>query len=158
MVGLKSKKKFLDVKTAETLYDSIITFFYLTHKWSRVSGPNKFTQVWLIYVPFWNDELLCTLNERNQNADKPQRDIPYSDAYDLICIWESVLETNYFEFNRKYCKQIIDCSMGAITSPEISDTKMYQFTNHFMSKLKFANQDLYHRRFRDDGFLAFNGT
>lgn len=123
-----------------------------------MSGPNKFTQVWLIYVPFWNDELLCTLNERNQNADKPQRDIPYSDAYDLICIWESVLETNYFEFNRKYCKQIIDCSMGAITSPEISDTKMYQFTNHFMSKLKFANQDLYHRRFRDDGFLAFNGT
>lgn len=27
------------------------------------------------------------------------RDIFYLDVYDLICIWESVLEINYFEFN-----------------------------------------------------------
>lgn len=48
--------------------------------------------------------------------------------------------------------------MGAIPSPEISDTKMHQITNHFMSKFKFANQDLYYGRLRDDGFVAFNGT
>lgn len=106
MAGLKSKKKFLDVKTAETLYASIITFFYLTHKWSRVSGPNKFTQVWLIYVPFWNDELLCTLNERNQNADKPQRHPLFrrlrSNLHmgecprnQLLWIQSKILQTNY---------------------------------------------------------------
>lgn len=34
--------------------------------------------------------------------------------------------------------------MGVIPPPEISETKIYQITNHLMSKFKFANQDLYH--------------
>lgn len=92
---------------------------------------------------------------------KPQSDIPYPypDAEDLIFLLKCVLDSNYL---RKYYKQIIGCSMGVIPSPEVSDTRMYQITNHIMSKfkflIKFANQVLYHGRFRDDGFIAFNGT
>ncbi|XP_062592673.1 uncharacterized protein LOC134254146 [Saccostrea cucullata] len=104
------------------------------------------------------DELLSAVNEAYQSANKPQRDIPYPDAEDLIFLLKCVLENNYFEFNGKYYKQFIGCSMGAIPSPEISDTRMYQITNHIMSKFKFANQVLYHGRYRDDGFIAFNGT
>lgn len=52
MAGLKREKKLLDVKTTETLYASIITFFYLTYKWCRVSDSSEVTQVWLIDVIF----------------------------------------------------------------------------------------------------------
>lgn len=48
--------------------------------------------------------------------------------------------------------------MGSIPSPEISDTKIYQITNHFMSKFEFAYQDLYHGRLRDGSFVPINGT
>lgn len=103
-------------------------------------------------------ELLSAVNETYKNANKPQIDIPYPETEDLIFLLKCVLENNYFEFNGKYFKQIIGCSMGAIPSPEISDTRMYQITNYIMSKFKFANRVLYHGRFRDDGFIAFNGT
>ena len=104
------------------------------------------------------DELINAVYETYKCATKPQTDIPYPDAEDLIFLLKCVLENNYFEFNGNYYKQIIGCSMGAIPSPEVSDIRMYQITNHIMSKFKYANKVLYHGRFRDDGFLAFNGT
>lgn len=98
--------------------------------------------------------LINAVYETYKCATNTQSEIPNPDAEDLVFLLKCVLENNYFE---KYYKQIIGCSMGAIPSPEVSDTRMYQITNHIVSKFKISNQVLYHGRFRYDGFIAFNG-
>lgn len=103
-------------------------------------------------------ELLRTVSEAYKSANKPQIDILYAETEYLIFLLKCVLENKYFEINEQYYKQIIRCSMGAIPSPEVSDTRMYAIMNYIMSKSKFANQVLYHQRFRDDCLIAFNET
>lgn len=49
------------------------------------------------------DELINTIYETYKCPTKPQSDIPYPDAEDLISLLKCVLENNYFEFNGKYC-------------------------------------------------------
>lgn len=95
-------------------------------------------------------ELLRTVSEAYKSANKPQIDILYPDTEYHTFLLKCVLENKYFEINEKNYKQIIGCSMGAIPSPEVSDTRMYEIMNYIMSKSKFANQVLYHQRFRDD--------
>lgn len=48
--------------------------------------------------------------------------------------------------------------MGAVPSPELSDNRVYQITQLFVSKLKHAKNILFNGRFRDDGFNVFDGT
>lgn len=48
--------------------------------------------------------------------------------------------------------------MGAIPSPEICDIRMYQITQHIVTQFRHANKILFHGRYRDDGFIIFNGT
>lgn len=55
------------------------------------------------------------------NADKSNLVIPHPDVGDLIFLFRCVLENDYFEFDGKYCNQIIRCNMDAIPSPEIMD-------------------------------------
>ena len=69
-----------------------------------------------------------------------------------------ILENNYFEFNGKYYKQIIGCAMGSTVSPEVSDIRMFQITQSIMAQFQYANKVLFHGRFRDDGFIIFNGS
>lgn len=48
--------------------------------------------------------------------------------------------------------------MGAVPSTELSDNRVYQITQLFVSKLKHAKNILFHGRFRDDGFNVFDGN
>ncbi|XP_061192282.1 uncharacterized protein LOC133200513 [Saccostrea echinata] len=54
-----------------------------------------------MYTNMEFDELLSAVNEAYQSANKPQREIPYPNAEDLIFLLKCVLENNYFEFNGK---------------------------------------------------------
>lgn len=66
--------------------------------------------------------------------------IPHPDVKDLLFLLKCVLDNNYFEFDGKYYKQIIGCSMGAVPSPELSDIRMYQITQLIVSKFKHAKK------------------
>lgn len=48
------------------------------------------------------DALINAVYETYKCATKPQSDIPYPDAEDLIFLLKCVLENNYIEFNGKY--------------------------------------------------------
>lgn len=111
-----------------------------------------------MYTNMEFNELLSSVNEAYTQANKTQLDIPYPNPEDLIFLLKCVLENNYFEFDGKYYKQIIGASMGAVPSPEICDIRMYQITQHIMAKFRHASKIVFHGRYRDDGFIIFNGT
>ncbi|XP_062579196.1 uncharacterized protein LOC134241129 [Saccostrea cucullata] len=111
-----------------------------------------------MYTNMEFEEQLNAVRNAYNNADKSNSDIPYPDVDDLIFLLRCVLENNYFEFNGKFYKQIIGCSMGAVPSPEISDMRMYEITQIIEYKFHQVNKILFHGRFRDDGFIIFNGT
>ena len=103
-------------------------------------------------------ELLLAVKDAYINSDKPEINMPYPDTSDLVDLIKIVLENNYFEFNGKCYKQIIGCAMGSTVSPEVSDIRMYQITQQIMTQFKHANKVIFHGRYRDDGFLIFNGS
>lgn len=104
------------------------------------------------------NELLSSVHEAYTQANKIKSDIPYPTPKELTLLLKCVLENNYFEFDGKFYKQIIGASMGAIPSPEICDIIMYQITQHIVTQFRHANKILFHGRYRDDGFIIFNGT
>lgn len=87
-----------------------------------------------MYTNMEFEELLNAVELAYTKADKSNLDIPHPDVGDLIFLLRCVLENNYFEFDGKYYKQIIGCSMGAIPSPEISDMRMYEITQYIESQ------------------------
>ena len=103
-------------------------------------------------------ELLSAVEEAYKTSIKPDKDLPYPDVSDLVFLIKTILENNYFEFNGKYYKQIIGCAMGCTVSPELSDIRMYQITQFIMTEFQHATKVLFHGRYRDDGFLIFNGS
>lgn len=111
-----------------------------------------------MYTNMEFDELLSAVHDAYNNANKNEYCIPHPDVKDLLFLLKCVLDNNYFEFDGKYYKQIIGCSMGAVPSPELSDIRMYQITQLIVSKFKHAKKILFHGRFRDDGFIVFDGT
>ncbi|KAK3109108.1 hypothetical protein FSP39_023246 [Pinctada imbricata] len=111
-----------------------------------------------MYTNMEFDELITAVKEAYQNADKPVADIPYPKVSDFVFLIKTILENNYFEFNGKYYKQTIGCAMGSTVSPEVSDIRMYQITHMIMNQFEHANKVLFHGRYRDDGFMIFNGT
>lgn len=48
--------------------------------------------------------------------------------------------------------------MGAIPSPEISDMRMYEITRYIESQFQHINKILFQGRFKDDGFIIFDGS
>lgn len=79
------------------------------------------------------------------NADKSNLVIPHPDVGDLIFLFRCVLENDYFEFDGKYCNQIIRCNMDAIPSPEIMD--IWECTNLLDTKnLNFSIQNTISRK------------
>ena len=111
-----------------------------------------------MYTNMEFEELLNAVKHAYTNANKSNLDIQHPDVGDLIFLLRCVLENNYFEFDGKYYKQIIGCSMGAIPSPEISDMRMYEITRYIESQFQYSNKILFHGRFRDDGFIIFDGS
>lgn len=104
------------------------------------------------------DELLSAVEEAYKNNQRDVSDLPYPDVSDLLFLVKCILENNYFEFNGKYYKQIIGCAMGSTVSPEVSDIRMFQITQSIMAQFQYAYKVLFHGRFRDDGFIIFNGS
>lgn len=111
-----------------------------------------------MYTNMEFNELLSSVHEAYTQANKIKSDIPYPTPKELTLLLKCVLENNYFEFDGKFYKQIIGASMGAIPSPEICDIRMYQITQHIVTQFRHANKILFHGRYRDDGFIIFNGT
>ena len=69
-----------------------------------------------------------------------------------------ILENNIFEFNGKIYKQTIGTAIGAVPSPEICDILMFEILNNIFSRFQHRNKIYYHGRYRDDGFILFDGT
>ena len=63
-----------------------------------------------------------------------------------------------FSHNGQYFRQTIGAAMGAVPSPEICDIRMYELTKSIISQYKHNQKILFHGRYRDDGFLIFNGN
>ena len=105
------------------------------------------------------DDLLGAV-ERAYNATNIQGriNIPCPDAEDLIFLLRCILDNNYFEFNNKVYKQTIGASMGQISSPHTCDIRMFEITNFITNHYKYNNKILYHGRYRDDGFILFDGN
>ena len=111
-----------------------------------------------MYTNIEFDEILSAVRVAYENAHNSPSEIPYPETSDLVFLINTILENNYFEFNGKYYKQIIGVSMGSSASPELSDIRMYQITNYIMSQFRNADKVLFHGRYRDDGFIIFDGT
>ena len=111
-----------------------------------------------MYTNMEFDELLSAAEDAYINADKSVNDIPYPEVSDLVFLIKTILENNYFEFTGKYYKQTLGCSMGSPLSPELADMRMYKITDYIMAHFERANQVIFHGRYRDDGFIIFDGT
>ena len=84
--------------------------------------------------------------------------IPIPDETDLLFLLKCLLENNVFEFNGHYYRQIIGAAMGAVPSPEICDIRMHEITKQILCLYEHKQNILFHGRFRDDGFIIFNGN
>lgn len=92
-----------------------------------------------------NDHILGALPPiRVESSVTDRKPVGSDDAHpyvgDLIFLLGCVLENNYFEFDGKYYKQIIGCSMVAIPSPEISDMRMYGITRYIEFQFQYSNK------------------
>lgn len=110
-----------------------------------------------MYTNMEFDELLHSV-EKAYLADNSSLELPRPYSSDLIFFLRCILENNFFEFNGKYYKQIIGAAMGARPSPEITDIRMKDITDDVISKFQHADKLIYHGRYRDDGFILFNGS
>ena len=110
-----------------------------------------------MYTNMEFDELLHSV-EKAYLADNSNLELPRPCSSDLIFFLRCILENIFFEFNGRYYKQIIGAAMGARPSPEITDIRMKDITDEAISKFKHADKIIYHGRFRDDGFILFNGS
>ena len=52
---------------------------------------------------------------------------------------------------------MIGCSMGSCSSPSVIDVRMYEITCEIMNNFPYRHKVLFHTRYRDDGFIIFNG-
>ena len=111
-----------------------------------------------MYTNMEFSELLTAVEEAYRNNEKEMCNLPYPDTNDLVFLIKTVLQNNFFEFNGKYYKQIIGCAMGSTVSPEVSDIRMYQITQHIMHNFQHVDKVIFHGRYRDDGFIIFNGS
>ena len=104
-------------------------------------------------------ELIIAVQAALINATEQKHyEIPVPEHRDLLFLLKCVLENNVFEFNGQYFRQIIGAAMGAVPSPEICDIRMYELTKSIISQYKHNQKILFHGRYRDDGFLIFNGN
>ena len=90
----------------------------------------------------------------NSNIEYNIRRPPTKYLIDILCV---VLEHNAFEFNNEYFRQIVGVPMGATASPEICDIAIFKHINHLLEQFYHKHKILLHKRFRDDGYILFDG-
>ncbi len=106
-------------------------------------------------LPF--KDILTSLEEALNTNSNMVYDIPRPQTRELIEITRLILENNVFEFNNKFFKQTVGAPQGAVPSPEICDIAIYAHINKILSKFPHKDKILLHKRFRDDGFILYNG-
>lgn len=70
----------------------------------------------------------------------------------MLDLFKSILENNYYEFNSKY---------GSVQCPEKCDIIRDEITNKVMSQFKKPSEKskvVFHGRYRDDEFIIYNGS
>ena len=112
-----------------------------------------------MYTNMTFDELLNAVGRSyNQNILQTLVELKCPTKENILELLRLVLENNYFEFNGKHYRQRIGAAMGAVPSPEICDIRMYEITNAMLSKFEFREKIVFHGRYRDDGFIIYNGS
>ena len=112
-----------------------------------------------MYTNMTFDELLDAVGRSyNPNLLQTQVELKCPTKENILYLLRLVLENNYFEFNGKHYRQRIGAAMGAVPSPEMCDIRMYEITNAMLSKFEFREKIEFHGRYRDDGFIIYNGN
>ena len=111
-----------------------------------------------MYTNMTIPELLDAVERACTEAYDIQYTIPFIGREKMIRILKLQLENNEFECAGKYYKQKIGCSMGAVPSPQLSDLRAYEIIENILSKFPYRSHILAHFRFRDDGFILFDGN
>ena len=104
------------------------------------------------------NEILSAVKIAYNDFDKAHFKIKCPPTDDLIYLLKSILENNVFEFNGELFQQIIGAAIGAIPSPEVCDILMYQIMKEILSNFKGRKNIFFYGRYRDDGFMIFNGN
>ena len=68
------------------------------------------------------------------------------------------MENNIFEFNEQLFQQIIGATIVAIPPCEACDILMYQIMKEILWKFKGRKNIFFYGRYRDDGFMIYNGN
>jgi hypothetical protein len=110
-----------------------------------------------LYTNMQFKELLTAVSKAYSEFNKGEFKIPSPPTEDLLWLLQTILENNVFEFNSKKYKQIIGCAMGSKCSPEVCDIRMYEVTSEILNKFPFQQNIVYHGRYRDDGFIIYQG-
>ena len=103
------------------------------------------------------DILSALKMELDKNNDM-QYSIKRPSSCSLVKIAEILLTSNEFHFDGQAYRQIIGAPQGAVPSPEICDIAIYYHINEILDRFDSSNLHSFHVRFRDDGFLIFNGS
>lgn len=111
-----------------------------------------------LYTNFRFNELLLALRMVLNENDDIQYEIVRPSTTSLVKIAEILLTNNEFTFDGQSYKQIVGAPQGAVPSPEICDIAIYQHINSILQSFEYTDQIMLHTRFRDDGFIIFNGT
>ena len=104
------------------------------------------------------NQLLIAVENAYTTFDKSELKIKAPPVKIIVELLRIILENNIFEFNGKIYKQTIGTAIGAVPSPEICDILMFEILNNILSRFQNRNKIYYHGRYRDDGFIIFDGT
>lgn len=72
----------------------------------------------------------------------------------LIEMLKILLKNNEFEFVGHLYKQILGASIGAVSSPEVCDLRLFNILENIIKKYEHKKKIVAHFRYRDDGFMA----
>ncbi|XP_071124112.1 uncharacterized protein [Mytilus edulis] len=104
------------------------------------------------------EALLGAVERAYDSFDKSNFKVNAPPVNVLIHLLRIILENNVFEFDGKIYKQVIGTAIGAVPSPEICDILMFEIMNQIISAFQYKDKIFYHGRYRDDGFIIYDGT
>jgi hypothetical protein len=111
-----------------------------------------------MYSNMDHDELLASTRKAlvaNFAMDFGLQLPPISEFMNLL---EIVLTKSEFTYNERHFKQIVGAAMGSVCSPEVCDIRMLELLREILPKFRHRNKILLNKKYRDDGFIIFNGT
>ena len=103
-------------------------------------------------------DLLSSLEIELDNNNNISYEIRRPCMANLVKIAEILLTRNKFLFNADTYKQIIGAPQGVVPSLEICDIAIFHHINKIMDKFSDSENIIFHVRFRDDGFIIYNGN